>query len=120
MSTNGLFSFGEIFIENSPALFPTEEVSTYFTYVVAPFWSDIDTRLDGRVQYKTYSSANSEEAQEILRVADFINVESGYIDNANWMLVATWNGVHPFPHGNSAEQDRLDPYLQRVRFIYTL
>ncbi len=52
----------------------------------------------------------------ISRVANFINSEQGpeSIVNANWMLVATWVGVHPFPHGASAEEDRLDPYLQRV------
>ena len=119
MGTNGIFSFGRQFIENSPALFPTEQASTYFFYVVAPFWSDIDTRLEGRVQYKTYSSANLSEAQDINRVAEFITSENGSISNANWMLVATWSGVHPFPHGNSAEQDRLDPHLQLVRAYST-
>ena len=117
MGTNGIFSFGRQFIENRPALFPTEQASTYFSYVVAPFWSDIDTRLDGSVQYKTYSSANLSEAQDISRVAEFVNTENGSISNANWMLVATWNEVHPFPHGNSAEQDRQDPYLQLVRHV---
>ncbi len=52
----------------------------------------------------------------ISRVAEFVNIDQGEesIVDANWMLVATWVGVHPFPHGASAEEDRLDPYLQRV------
>ena len=116
MGTNGIFSFGEPFVENSPAYFPSLLSSVYFSYIVAPFWSDIDTRLEGTVQYKTYSSASSDEAVVINSVANFINNESGLIVNANWMLVATWSGVHPFPHGDSVEQDRQDPHLRLVRY----
>ena len=116
MGNNGLFSFGKPLLENSPAEFPTQQASTYYAYIVAPFWSDIDTRLNGSVRWQVYSPDIDGEDVLISRVEEFINIELGQdsITNANWMLVATWVGVHPFPHGNSVEEDRLDPYLQRV------
>ncbi len=116
VGNNGVFSFGEPLLENSPAKFPTQQASTYYAYIVAPFWSDIDTRLNGSVRWQVYSPDVDSEDLLINRVEDFINIELGQesIVDANWMLVATWVGVHPFPHGNSVEEDRLDPYLQRV------
>ena len=116
MGNNGVFSFGEPLLENRPAKFPTQQPSTYYAYIVAPFWSDIDTRLNGSVRWQVYSPDVDREDLLINRVEDFINIELGQesIADANWMLVATWVGVHPFPHGNSVEEDRLDPYLQRV------
>ena len=114
VETNGVISFGRPLGLNRPALFPTEQVSSFYAYTVAPYWSDIDTRLNGSVRYQTYSSVNSSDAQVINTVADFINAENGSISNASWMLVATWEDVHPFPHGESAEQDRQDPYLGSV------
>ncbi len=116
VGNNGIFSFGEPLLENSPSEFPTLQASTYYAYIVAPFWSDIDTRLNGSVRWQVYSPDSDDEDVLISRVEEFINIELGQdsITNANWMLVATWVGVHPFPHGNSVEEDRLDPYLQRV------
>ena len=116
VGTNGIFSFGSPFSENSPAEFPTSQASTFYSYIVAPFWSNIDTRLNGSVHWQVYSSDVQSENMKISQVAEFVNMEQGQesIVNANWMLVATWVDVHPFPHGASAEEDRLDPYLQRV------
>ena len=47
-------------------------------------------------------------------VEALVNSENGTLLNSNWMLVATWENVHPFPHGASADQDRQDPYLRSV------
>ena len=114
VGTNGIISFGRPFSFDNPATFPTQQAGTYYSYVAAPHWSDIDTRLAGAVYYQTYSSQNSSEAQVINTVEGFVNSENGTLLNSNWMLVATWENVHPFPHGASAEQDRQDPYLQSV------
>ena len=48
------------------------------------------------------------------RVSSLINSEEDSDFVGGWMIVATWDSVHPFPHGSSAEQDRVDPYLQSV------
>ncbi len=49
------------------------------------------------------------------QVTGFINSQNDpdFI-GATWMLLANWYNVHPDPHGDSAEQDRQDPYLQSV------
>ena len=49
------------------------------------------------------------------RVSSLINSEEDDLEfTGSWMIVATWDSVHPFPHGSSPEQDRADPYLQSV------
>ena len=115
VGTNGIFSFGRDFRQDLPAQFPSSDAEIFYSYLVAPFWSNIDTRLDGRVNYEVHVTGESSLSDNFLgRVSAFIDAEQdpGFV--GNWMIVATWNGVHPFPHGASAEQDRLDPYLQSV------
>ena len=115
VGTNGIFSFGRDFRQDLPAQFPSLDADVYFSYLVAPYWSNIDTRLDGQVNYEVHVAGESSISDSYLgRVSAFIDAEldTGFV--GNWMVVATWDGVHPFPHGNSAEQDRVDPYLQSV------
>ena len=92
-----------------------------FSHVVAPYWSSIDTRLEGHVTYEVHVTGESSTSDDYLgRVSSLINLEEddpGFI--GSWMIVATWDSVHPFPHGSSPEQDRVDPYLQSVSsYIY--
>lgn len=88
---------------------------------MAPYWSDIDTRLEGDVIYRTFQNGESSSSNQLFnQVTSFINVERDPNFNGNWMLVARWNHVHPFPHGASLEQDREDPYLQSVSNSVTL
>ena len=87
----------------------------YFSYIVAPFWSDIDTRLKGRVHYQSYASGDSVASDDRLQiVSQFISSEMGVEFNGSWMLLATWEDVHPFPHGVSEQLGRLNPYLESV------
>ena len=75
----------------------------------------MDTRLNGSVHYQTYNSTNPSNAQVIDRVADFVNEGSGSITNANWMLVATWEAVHPYdPFTDTPWQEIPNPYYQSV------
>ena len=115
VGTNGIFSFGRDFRQDIPEAFPSTDAEIYFAYLVAPYWSNIDTRLDGQVNYEVYVMGESVISNDYLgRVSTFINSEQDPAFTGNWMIVVTWDGVHPFPHGNSAEQDRVDPYLQSV------
>ena len=108
-------SFGRDFRQDIPEAFPSTDAEIYFAYLVAPYWSNIDTRLDGQVNYEVYVMGESVISNDYLgRVSTFINSEQDPAFTGNWMIVVTWDGVHPFPHGNSAEQDRVDPYLQSV------
>ncbi|MGJ8945923.1 hypothetical protein AB9K17_23830, partial [Salmonella enterica subsp. enterica serovar Kentucky] len=72
-------------------------------------------RLDGQVNYEVHVMGESATSNDYLgRVSSLINSEQDPDFTGNWMVVVTWDGVHPFPHGNSVEQDRADPYLQSV------
>ena len=70
-------------------------------FIVAPFWDDVDIRLQGNIYYKIYStSAGLVEAIDALdRVDTFLQNRFGSSFVATWMLVATWDGVHPWPNG---------------------
>ena len=114
----GVISFDQDFYKTLPEAFPSEtDISVYTAFLVAPYWSNIDTRLDGTVDYQVLNIAEggAETTSRFTQVMNFINLEADTdFAGASWMLIATWKGVHPFPHGNSAEQDRQDPYLQSV------
>lgn len=111
----GVISFGEEFAYEAPGEFPTESASTYYKYIVAPYWSNTDTRMDGQVWYQIYQSGGGGMSDTLLNtVGTFIVNQTGVDFVGNWMLVAKWEGVHPFPHGRSLAQDRQDPYLEKV------
>ena len=80
--------------------------------MVAPFWADADTRLEGAIYYETHLAGSSNVSDDRLnRVSTFIQVELGVSFNGTMMLLVTWDGVHPFPHGTG---NTADPYLQSV------
>ena len=108
----GVFAFGEEFAYEAPGEFPTLSASTHFKYVVAPYWSNTDTRMDGQVWYETYQQGAGDAL--LNTVGTFIANETGVDFVGTWMLVAKWENVHPFPHGSSLAQDRQDPYLEKV------
>jgi len=111
----GVISFGEEFANEAPGEFPTESASTYYKYIVAPYWSNTDTRMDGQVWYQIYQSGGGGMSDTLLNtVGTFIVNQTGVDFVGNWMLVAKWEGVHPFPHGRSLVQDQQDPYLEKV------
>ena len=67
------------------------------------------------MNYDVHVAGESSTSDDYLRnVSSLISAEKDTDFQGNWMIVATWDGVHPSPHGNSAEQDRVDPYLQSV------
>ncbi len=78
-------------------------------------------RLDGHVSYQILVSGEGgieAVSDRFEQVTSFINSENDpNFSGATWMLVATWYNVHPDPHGDSAEQDREDPYLESVSGI---
>lgn len=80
---------------------------------MAPYWSNIDTRLAGRVQYETYRLGESDDvASRLGFINRVINAELNPDFTGDWMLLANWENVHPYPHGDSAELDRQNPYLE--------
>ena len=71
------------------------------------------------MNYEVHSMGESSSSNDYLeRVSSLVNSEEDDPDFiGSWMIVATWDNVHPFPHGSSPEQDRADPYLQSVSMI---
>ena len=68
--------------------------------IVAPFWSDVDTRLDGSVFYQVYNDSLSEILQ---RASDDVKAFANTTFNAAWGLVVTWDRVPNYP--SSAQDD---------------
>ena len=116
---NGLISFSYEFSLESAENFPSSDGKIYYSYLVAPYWSNIDTRRAGRVRYETYSRGDSEAAdQQISTVENFLAVEENVTLVGEWMMLVSWEDVHPHPHGISAELERENPYLESVRQVY--
>ena len=118
VGTNGVFSFNREFRQDSPEAFPSTDLAVQYEYLVTPFWSNVDTRLSGQVRYIIQSVGETSvaiDSSDFQPVVSFINSEQDpEFTNAKWMLVAMWDQVHPFPHGESASVERQDPYLKSV------
>ncbi len=118
VGTNGIISFGAPFQHWSPNPFPTTDYWTRTSYVVAPYWSDVDTRMEGTVCYEYHEADLIEDTTTIDRVSTFIRENTGTDFSGLWMLVAEWNSVHPYPHGVANTATDLSPgyeeFLQLV------
>ena len=113
-----MISFRRGFTYYTPDLFPTNRQAIRNSLVVAPFWSDVDVRLQGSIHFKVFVRTSGNE-QDI----ELLNFVSGYIaltqNNAanftgNTMLVAQWRDVPPYPYGSSRFLDRLDSISIKV------
>ena len=63
---------------------------------MAPYWSDNDIRDEGDVCYEVHN----EDSDLMRTISKFISYKSGNTFVGNWMLLAEWNDVHPYPHGS--------------------
>lgn len=100
VGTNGVLSFREPFTPFTPILFPSESANIFNSYVLAPFWSDVDNSVGtGRIFYEVHRRANSNTNSNFLleQVSDFISNYTGDDFSGTWMLVAQWDHVHPYP-----------------------
>ena len=91
---------------------------------MAPFWSDVDIRRDGRVCYTVHEKARGSASNELLRqISAFIVSQSGVggeTFDGIWMLVAQWEDVHMYPYTYAASypqyySKRQRDQLQEVR-----
>ena len=115
VGVNGIISFDHNFTLNSPENFPSIDRRVYYSYLVSPYWSDIDTRRVGRVCYEMYRRGDAEASnQRLSAVADFLHDEENVSLVAEWMFLASWESVHPFSHGDASSLIRENPYLESV------
>ena len=116
VGTNGIISFGEEYTHFDASLFPTTLAASYYSYVVAPYWADVDNRADGRIYWEIHTSQGEAVSQQLItRVNDFIFNETTVSLGGTWMMVTTWEDVYPWPHGSNPD----DPNLQSVSTFCT-
>lgn len=107
IGTNGIITFDEPLYSPLPVLFPSSRLDVADKFVIAPFWDDVDIRLTGDVYYKVFSTSSGvlEALTTLDRIDSFIQARTGQVFDAQWMIVITWNQVHPWPHGGEGLPD---------------
>ncbi len=89
VATNGYFSFGQrVTGLQSPVPFNATDT---LEYIVAPFWSDINTRTVGSVSYEVHTNKTS--LSLLHRVSKYIRQREQNEFSGTWMLVAEWNRI---------------------------
>ena len=102
IATNGIISFGAGFYIHTPVEFPGPFSDVADAYLVAPFWSDNDIRLDGEIFYEVHVAGNNSNSDQILsQVSAFVSNQTADDFTGTWMLVVQWDEVNPFPAGSS-------------------
>ena len=105
---NGFLSFGQGYLFNQPRLFPSSIDAVRDALMVAPYWSNVDIRQQGRVYYRLIEPGKTTEDLDVVLlnfVSGFITAkQSGIAANfsATTMLVAQWRDV-PQLSQNEAE-----------------
>ena len=116
INVGGVISFSEEFPYRPSRLFPSMG-PTALSFAVAPFWTAMDTRVQGQVRYKTFSTGGGspEEEQALERVSAFVSGEttSDGFDGV-WMLVASWENVQQFRRKDNPEMTSIVSCAWRV------
>ena len=89
ISSNGLISFGDSYLEYIRRLFPINEK------VIAPYWDDIDLTGRGSIHYDSFNTLNG---SEVLRnVSAFINsvYRTPNMFEASSAVVVYWRDTCP-------------------------
>ena len=88
MNTNGAITFGSALGNRSPERFPL----SFWSFLVAPLWVNINTAAGGNVLWEIYD--NSSHSESLSMVDTLIQQEQGDSTfNGLWMLVASWEDV---------------------------
>ena len=97
-----MISFSRPFYYWYSSLFPGYYYLRRF-YVVAPYWADYDIRRDGNVFYETFERGRSRYDDVVLdTVSHFLRLNNEALSfSGTFMILAEWQGVHPYPHGSS-------------------
>ena len=86
---------------------------------MAPFWDDVDTILEGDIFYEVHSTASGypDSLNLMSQVDSYIQGETGGDFSGTWMLVAHWDRVHPWPHGDTGDSE-MYPDIVAVSMIH--
>ena len=69
------------------------------SYLVAPFWSDVDITMSGNIHYEVHMENSSEYSSALISVSQFVSRSASVDFLGTWMLVVSWESVHPWPNG---------------------
>ena len=96
-----MISFSRPFYYWYPFPFPGYYYLRRF-YVIAPYWADHDIRRAGSVSYQAFERGRSQYDDTTLnRVNDYLRLTNQAANfSGNFMILAEWNSVHPYPHGS--------------------
>ena len=106
---NGFISFRQGHFFSRPQLLPSASIAVRDALMVAPYWSNVDIRLQGRIYYRLIEAGRITEDLDMA----LLNFVSGFIAakqndtaanfSATTMLVAQWRDVPPYLNGDGAE-----------------
>lgn len=102
-------SFDEPVYSHTPSPLPTNRNGIQNVFLVAPFWDDIDIRRAGNIFYEVHAafSGNADSLNLLSQVDTYIQRSTGRTFFGSWMVIAQWDMVHPWPHG----EVNPDPFL---------
>ena len=87
-----MISFGRPVISPASGPFPTDSPDIFWSYIAAPFWSDVNTTVNGTISWEIHRTIESP-----VILSDVSNlIRSKFIQtpfSGTWMLVATWRNV---------------------------
>ena len=97
VGVNGVISFDKEFGLFSPEFFPGSLSSTFYAYLVAPFWADADLRAQGNITWEIHTMGMSETGDAYLnQVSGFIENRENVTFEGNWMMMVDYDEVPPY------------------------
>ena len=85
---------GQSYIEWTPETFPISNK------VIAPYWTDIDTRQQGQINYIIVTKQSTDSVGSISLVNNYLASNVNVTFNADWILMAQWMEVCSTCDGN--------------------
>lgn len=102
IAENGIISFTSVFGDRVPRILPSSVTYVRQTYILVPFWADIDIALGGSITYEIYSRDVSSSIALLNFISAFIEAREGVIFSGCWMLIVTWSDTRPHSTFDSA------------------
>ena len=111
VNNNGIISFDVSYSAFQPNAFPFSS-----TPIVAPFWADSDTRMNGNVWY----GERSDDVLLLLRAQEDVQsyFSSQYNFEPNFLFVATWDSVHHYQDGTKVSCTYILAFFNYLRSSY--
>ena len=87
INTHGQISLGHSYVDWTPETFPIS------IKLIAPYWTDIDTRQQGQINYIIVTKQSNDSVGSIALINNFLASNVSVTFNADWILMAQWMKV---------------------------